>query len=56
VSRPCQRGLNRLFPRCTDQRGFTACLVLGHGVRGHYLVSVSSTSGEVACMCMPSAG
>jgi hypothetical protein len=52
---PCEGLIGRLLPRSAHQRCFTRVLVLGHG-KGGYRVSVSSMSGEVACMCRPRAG
>src|SRR5262245_43634902 len=56
VTGPGERVLRCAVPIPLQQRRFTSGLVLAHGSSRHYLVRVSSMSGEVACTCMPSAG
>src|SRR5215813_4275064 len=56
VTRPDERVLCCAVPISLQQGRFTSGLVHAHGSRRHYLVRVSSMSGEVACTCMPSAG
>jgi hypothetical protein len=53
VSRPGERRLGCLFPRSAQQ---PATQVFALAWERSYLVSVSSMSGEVACIYMPRAG